>query len=203
MNSKALTILTLIPTFILGGLLSVAGATPRSQAPEQDDRNATSERPENTSTTPEVNLQLAWYHREPEAADSFAILADNEIFIVELEGDSHAGSLSVYDARGNFIVGYAGTSAGLVVFDDQGLVEQTREDALVTSLVDYSSAITAVTNPLLLVEFLEISGVVWGDEPAGHPLAWAIAGFLARCIDVSATFNGDGEVEQVTVTWDC
>ncbi len=201
MNSHILIALVLIPSFLLGALLSTASAGPMGVA-RGGQLDSLSPRIQEAESRSSLDLQLVWHHRDP-SYDSMGILVDDEIYIVQFEGDSERGSVSLYDGRGNIIVAYAGTAEGVAVFDMDGFVELTTGRSRVNSLSSYGPEVQVLTNPAVLIEFLDIYDVVSGDEPAGHPLAWAAAAFIARCIDVSATFNGSGDLEQVTVAWDC
>jgi hypothetical protein len=202
MNANLLTSLVVIPCILLGSLLSVAVAAPAA-ASRGGDRAVAGERPELNASDSFVSLQMVWYHHDP-SFDSLGIVANDELYILQIAGDSERGGVSIYDARSNLIVGYAGTAAGVAVFDREGLVEITDRDRSLASLDSYGPALAALTNPEFLIQFLEMNDVVLGgDEPAGHPLAWAAAAFIARCIDASATFDGDGNLQEVTISWDC
>ena len=199
MNTQVLAAIALIPLFLFGSFQSEANAA-RGGSSSTADRVSSSDRPE-ASAGPAFDLQMVWYHHDPDLY-SFGVSVDGEVYSVEVTGDSRQGSLFLYDRSGDFIVGYAGNRKGVTVFDANGLVQITEGRDSVTSIEDYGSVAMLLGNPAVLAELADVYDVTWGDGPAGHPLAWAAAAFLARCIDAEITFDSEGDWS-ATIGWDC
>ncbi|MBJ94664.1 MAG: hypothetical protein CMP23_09370 [Rickettsiales bacterium] len=213
MNAQHFTALAILPTFILGSFLSTAAAGPRDGS---SSREFALERAEQSSLMtdrptlrPEpirsFDLDLAWFDNDVSGEFDAGILLDGELFNVQIEGEGRQGSLSIFDRRGDLLIGYVATPDSVVLFDNSGLVDRSLGEPLSTSVADYGLAASVLTDPGFVLELAEASGVVVGsgddDEPAAY--WWVAAIFIARCIDASIEFDGEGNVTGGSLGWDC
>ena len=213
MNAKSLTACAILPTFILGSFLTTAAASPRDvssrvedTSARGDDHSMTTERPPQRPAAPvSFDLDLAWYHHEPDGEYDVGILLNGDLFNVQIEGEKTQGSLSIYDAEGDLVVGYVAGRSSIVLFDSAGLVERNEGEALTTSIGEFGLAAAVLADPMFVLEFAQASGAVLGDgddeDPPGY--WWVVTLFILRCIDAELEFNGDGEVTGGSVAWDC
>ena len=129
---------------------------------------------------------------------------DGELFTVEVQNGSSSSKLSLYDEMGEVVVGYVTSDRGAHIFDRDGVVQRGRAGEIdIATIHAYGATASLLTNPVFLSSVIEANGDTFAgdDEVAGY---WWIpaAYFIARCAEISVTYDSDGNWS-FSAGWDC
>lgn len=214
MFTKTLTVCAILPTLIFGTTLAMA-------APGGDDTRgeATSERGDDHSETTEqgpspleLDIDLISAKATGDAGQGvYELLLDGEVVTLELDRDGREEAVSVYDDRGDLVVGYVVSGRRVAIFDANGLVESGIAGRLDPSmLADYGAPGALIVSPwwimkaLLALQQLINSDISMDaidiDDFDGPAALW----FLCLRAELSVSVNSNGEWEaSLSIGWDC
>jgi len=129
---------------------------------------------------------------------------DGELFTVEVQNSTARSMLSLYDEMGDVVVGYVTSDRGAYIFDHKGVVEHGHPGEIdISAIQDYGVTASLLANPVFLSSIIEANGDTFeGDDDP--PAYWWVpaAFFIARCAEVSVSYDSDGNWS-LSAGWDC
>ena len=129
---------------------------------------------------------------------------DGDLYTVEVQDTPTRSMLSLYDGKGDVVVGYMTSARGAVIFDDAGIVERgSARDIDISAIQDYGVTASLLANPVFLSSIISAGGDVFEGDDAPPAYWWVPAALLiARCAEVSVSYDSDGNWS-VSAGWDC